>query len=160
MKKLASILACLLLCPAVSPAQAPVVLPTVGGKDDAAAGDTAARMSNLRAKTLEIAGGLIGEDFHVRDGFLFEPSSAASSKLLAVNLVAGNRYWFCAATDENITPKLTVYDPSGKPLEADIRSAPGQAAVGVTAGATGRYFVEVQGTGEQLPEFCLLYLFQ
>lgn len=157
MKKFAPILACLLLHPAASPAQVPAVLPTVS--DAAVAGDSA-RMSSLRAKVLEVAGGLAGDDFHVRDGFLFERPSAASSKLLAVNLVSGNRYWFCVATDGSVTPKLSVYDPSGKPVEADVRSAPGQAAAGVTAGITGRYFVEVESSGEQLPEFCLLYLFQ
>lgn len=147
-----------LLHPFGAMAQIPAVLPTVDGSKEAM--DETGRQSILRAKALELACGLAGEDFNIRDGFWFEKSLTASSKLLAVNLVAGNRYWFCIATAENGVPKLRIYDADGKLVKATERAESGLAAVDVTAPHSGRYFVEVGRSEERLPEFCLLYLFQ
>jgi len=158
MKSLVSLLVALLHFPLGVLAQTPMVLPTVERSKDA--GDEPARLSALRAKVIDLANALADGDSNIRDGFWFERATVAPSKLLAVNLIAGNHYWFCIATGGNVTPKLRIYDETGKPIEAEARAESGLAVAGVTSTLTGRYFIEVGSSGEQLPEFCLLYLFQ
>ncbi len=119
------------------------------------------RDPSLRARALEFAGALANDGFNVRDGFWSARPSSARSRLLAVNLFAGNRYWFCVAGGPGGgAPKLAIYDSQGNPLEVQSRSEQGLAAVGTTAPVTGEYFVEVASPGGPLGEFCLLYLFR
>lgn len=160
MRKSASISAALLLWPGFATAQLPSSSPSA--LEGLSARDVATdRHPSLRARALEFAGAMANEGFNVRDGFWSATPTSAHSRLLAVNLFAGNRYWFCVATAPGSgIPKLAVYDPQGNPLELISRGAQGLAAAGATAGVTGQYFVEVTSSGGPLGEFCLVYLFQ
>lgn len=115
----------------------------------------------LRLRAFEFAGALANDGFTVRDGAWFVRPSADHPRRLAVNLFAGNQYWFCAtAATDSPAPGLAVYGPDGNPVAAMAHAEPGLAAAGVTAAATGRYIVEIGGTGGSTAEFCLLYLFK
>lgn len=140
----------------------PAEVPATPAAVDEAAGWTPDGEILLRSRALDFAGALANDSFEARDGFWFVRASAPGPRRLAVNLFAGNQYWFCASSaPESPAPKLSVYDPEGKAVEIMTHSGPGLAAAGMTASATGRYVVEVGAAeGGSTPEFCLLYLFR
>ena len=115
----------------------------------------------LRARLLDFAGALANEGFRVRDGFWSGRLEPGEPRRLAVNLFAGNQYWFVATLDAtDVRPVVALYDPQGEPVAALKHDEPGLAAAGVTAGATGRYVVEVRAPRGPASDFCLLYLFK
>ena len=160
MRNFPPILAVLLLWPGLAVAQLPSSSPSV--REGQPAADFAMKRDpSLRARALEFAGALANDGFNVRDGFWSARPSSAPSRLLAVNLFAGNRYWFCVAgSPGGGSPKLAIYDPQGNPLEVQYRGEHSLAAAGATAPVTGEYFVEVASPDGPLGEFCLLFLFQ
>jgi hypothetical protein len=116
---------------------------------------------DLRPRIYDLAGVLGNEGFKFRDGAWIGCLQGGKPQRLAVNLFAGNQYWFCGATsDSGETPSLSVRDPSGHPVETVDFGRDGIAAVGVTAAATGCYTLEIKGSSAGSREFCLLYLFK
>ncbi|MBU3664738.1 MAG: hypothetical protein FGM15_02500 [Chthoniobacterales bacterium] len=116
---------------------------------------------SLRARVLEFSGGLCNEGFKVRDGFWSTRLDGGAPARLAVNLFAGNRYWFCAAAPERVSGmKITLFDPRGEEVKVSEHRGPGVAAAGMTAVATGRYVVQVESPGGAAEDICLVYLFK
>ena len=113
----------------------------------------------LRARLFDFGGALANEGFRLRDSFWAGRVESGKSKRLAVNLFAGNQYWFCAAADAATRPRVVLYDPQGAVVPALEHDGDGLAAAGVTAAVTGRYVVEVAARGPA-SDFCLLYLFK
>jgi len=115
----------------------------------------------MRERLYVLAGALGNDGFKARDG-CWGGQLEGGARRLAIHLFAGNQYWFCAAAapeDANLT--ISVAGPSGESLAAETHHQPGSVAVGVTAKATGQYFVEVaRGPSGAAREFCLLYLFK
>lgn len=152
--------------PLIAVAVLMALTPVVAQEQPAPAPDgPVARVSDkdvaLRARALEFAGALANDGFTVRDGVWFVRPSADHPRRLAVNLFAGNQYWFCATSAPDApAPGLAVYDPEGNPVAAMTHAEPGLAGSGVTAATTGRYIVEVGGAAGSTAEFCLLYLFK
>lgn len=114
----------------------------------------------LRARLLEFGGALANEGFRLRDSFWAGRLESGKPKRLAVNLFAGNHYWFCAATGSATRPRVVLYDPRGEVVPVLEHDGEGLAAAGVTAAATGRYVVEVEAARGPASDFCLLYLFK
>jgi hypothetical protein len=115
----------------------------------------------LRARLLDFGGALANEGFRLRDGFWSGRLEPGKPRRLAVNLFAGNQYWFCAATGApEVRPVIALYDPQGEPVTGLVHHAEDVAAVGVTAGATGRYIIELATPRGAASEFCLIYLFK
>ena len=114
---------------------------------------------SLRARIFEIGVALSNEGFKARDGFWSGRLSSGRSARFAVNLFAGNGYWFAAALPPG-TPeaRVRVYGPDGSVLETTDYSADGLAAAGVTATVTGEYFVSVEAAASA--DFCLMYFFK
>lgn len=115
----------------------------------------------LRARVLEFAGALGNEGFKVRDGFWIAHLESGAAARLAVNLFAGNHYWFCAAAPERSPEsKISLFDPQGEPVKTKDHKAADLAAAGVTATTTGRYVVQVENAGGAAVDICLVYLFK
>lgn len=114
----------------------------------------------LRARLLDFGGALANDGFRLRDGFWAGRLESGKSKRLAVNLFAGNQYWFCAATGSATQPRVVLYDPQGEVVPALTHEGEGLAAAGVTAAVTGRYILQVEGVRGPASDFCLLYLFK
>jgi hypothetical protein len=115
----------------------------------------------LRPRLYDLAGALGNDGFKIRDGALSGVIQGGRPQRLAVNLFAGNQYWFCGATSApGETPALSLRDPSGQPVESVAYEREGVAAVGVTPGITGRYVLEIRGFAPGTRDFCLLYLFK
>ena len=117
--------------------------------------------SGLRPRIYDLAGVLGNEGFKVRDGAWMGSMKGDKPKRLAVNLFAGNEYWFVGATSEpGEVPAISLRDPAGRPAETVRFDKDGIAAVGVTAAVTGRYILEFRGSAAGSREFCLIYLFK
>lgn len=115
----------------------------------------------LRTKLMDLGGVLSNEGFKMRDRIWSGRIESGKPQRLAVNLFRGNHYWFCLAVDaESEAPAVAVFDPDGKRLTVTSHREPGLAAGGVTAEATGQYFVQVETGGGPATDFCLLYLFK
>lgn len=115
----------------------------------------------LRSRLFELAGALGNEGFKVRDGCWVGRLEGGKPRLLKLNLFAGNQYWLCAATPDDVRGlKIAVYDAAGKPVTVLPHQQPGLVAAGLTAATTGQYFVELQAASGQSPDFCFTYLFK
>jgi hypothetical protein len=115
----------------------------------------------LRARLLDFGVALGNEGLKGRDGFWAGRLQARAPQRLAVNLFAGNQYWFCAAlSDPETVAALTVYDPQGRAVTAFGHTEAGLLATGVTAPETGRYVVELKASAGPSAHFVLLYLFR
>lgn len=115
----------------------------------------------LRARALELGGALRNEGFIARDASWSGKLVPGIPRRLAVNLFAGNRYIFCAATPaDSPGPKLAVRDAEGKAVASAGQEFPGFTAVAVTAGASGRYFLEAECADRNPADFCLVYFFR
>lgn len=119
------------------------------------------KMPDLRPRIYELAGALGNEGFKFRDGAWTGSLQGGKAQKLAVNLFAGNEYWFCGATSApGETPSVVLTDAAGNPVETVKFEKDGIAAVGVTAAATGRYTLQLKGPSSGTREFCLLYLYK
>jgi len=116
---------------------------------------------SLRARLLEFGGALANDGFRLRDGYWSGRLEPGRPRRLAVNLFAGNQYWFCAAVDApGDRPSIVLYDPRGEAVRVLAHEGPGLSAAGVTAPATGRYVVQIETSRGPAADFCLLYLFK
>ena len=115
----------------------------------------------LRPRIYDVAGALGNQGFKARDGAWLGTMQGGKPQRLAVNLFAGNQYWFCAATSASGgKPSLFLRDPSGKAVETVLFEKDGVAAVGVTAAMTGRYVLQIEESAPGLRDFCVLYFFK
>lgn len=115
----------------------------------------------LRVRLMDLGGALANEGFKMRDRVWSGRIESGHPQRLAVNLFRGNQYWFCLAVDpESKDPKVSVFGPDGQRLTVLSHQETGLASAGVTAEATGQYFVQVETGGGPASDFCLLYLFK
>ena len=71
-----------------------------------------------RKQALDLTGAFSNEGFKLRDGHWAGQIKPAEHALIAVNLYAGNQYWFSAAAANAKAKKIAVavYDEGGKPM--------------------------------------------
>lgn len=115
---------------------------------------------SLRALLLEFGGALANDGFRLRDSYWSGRLEPGRPRRLAVNLFAGNKYWFCAAVAPGVPPAIRLYDPQGEEVEVQDHRDAELAAAGVTAESTGRYVLEIKAPRGPAADFCLLYLFK
>lgn len=121
----------------------------------------AAALPLLRARLMDLGGALSNDGFKMRDRIWSGKIEPGKPQRLAVNLFRGNHYWFGAAADAGLkNVKVSLFGPDGAAVEGLDHEEPGLAAVGVTVGTTGQYFVQVETSGGPSSDFCLLYLFK
>jgi len=127
--------------------------------------------TEARRLALETAGAFLNDGFRIRDG---EWSSTLPREgeplLLEVNLFAGNRYWFVAATPvPGEVIRLNLFDGSGKPVASEQWKGDGfsgmpasRAAAGVAPERSGKYFVSVETLGRppEGTDFTLVYAYK
>ena len=118
--------------------------------------------TTLQSRLYDAAGALGNEGFKLRDGVWSGTIDGNKAQRFAVNLFAGNQYWFCATiSGSGEMPDLVLRDPSGAKMEiVPYEGGASVAAAGVTAPVTGRYILELRGSAAGSRDFCLLYLFK
>ena len=122
--------------------------------------DTDAEVS-ARKDALELAGAFGNDGFKIRDGHSCGVLKPHDHALIAVNLYAGNQYWFSVGTAEPLKKVgLSLYDETGKQMTTENFSNDDKAAAGFAPGTSGQYFVSVDSVEDQEGTFCLVYSYK
>jgi hypothetical protein len=114
-----------------------------------------------RKAALDLAGAFTNDGFKIRDGHWCGTIKPNDHALIAVNLYAGNQYWFSAgATEQAKKIAVKVYDESGKQVTTEGYNAGEKAAAGFSPTNSGQYFVSVDLVEGQEGSFCLVYSYK
>lgn len=114
-----------------------------------------------RRSVLELAGAFQNDGFKVRDGHWVGKMKPNESQLIAVNLYAGNAYWFLVAGAPGSGKVLVdLLDESGQPVDAMPYEEETRAGAGYIPEYSGQFYVRVKlGQGEEVP-VCLVYSYK
>jgi len=114
-----------------------------------------------RKDALELAGAFANDGFNIRDGHCCGVLKSQDHALIALNLYAGNQYWFSVGTVEPIKKvAITVLDETGKQMTTETYSNEEKAAAGLAPGNSGQYFVAIDLVEGQEGSFCLVYSYK
>lgn len=99
---------------------------------------------NARNRALDLAGAFSNDGFKIRDGHWAGDLKPKNRAFIAVNLYAGNQYWFTAAgSDPKDKLSVELYDEKGLKVKADDFQSDERTAAGFTVANSGQYFVAV-----------------
>jgi hypothetical protein len=123
-------------------------------------GDTDAEVQ-ARKDALDVAAAFSNDGFKIRDGHWCGIVKPHDHSLVAVNLYAGNQYWFSAgATDPAKKIAVSVYDETGKQVTTESYDNGQKAAAGFSPPNSGQYFVSVDLLEGEQSSFCLVYSYK
>ena len=110
---------------------------------------------------LDLTGAFANDGFKLRDGHwtgIIKPQERA---LVAVNLYAGNQYWFSAAANAKAKKiSVNVYDENGKPVVTEMYNSGDKASAGFSPTSSGQYFVALGLLEGEPTTFCLVYSYK
>jgi hypothetical protein len=111
-----------------------------------------------RKSALELAGAFTNDGFKLRDGYWSGPIKTGESKLIQVNLYAGNEYYFAVAgTDKAKKMAVSAYDETGAAIAIEEPYQEGTtAAIGFSPTASGPFYVKVEELEGEPAAFCLV----
>ena len=116
---------------------------------------------NARKNALDVAGAFTNDGFKLRDGHWCGSLKVQEHALIAVNLYAGNQYWFAVgATDPAKKIAVNLYDETGKLLKTEHYQGGDRAAAGFSPTDSGQYFVSVDLVEGGSSSFCLIYSYK
>jgi hypothetical protein len=113
-----------------------------------------------RKDALDVAGAFSNDGFKIRDGHWCGVVKPHEHALVAVNLYAGNQYWFSAAVAEPAKIAVSVYDETGKQVTTESYNNGEKAAAGLSPANSGQYFVSVDLVEGDGGSFCLVYSYK
>ncbi len=110
---------------------------------------------------LDLTGAFTNDGFKLRDGHWTGTLKPREHALIAVNLYAGNQYWFSAAANSK-AKKIAVdlYDETGRPLTTESYNDGERASAGFSPSRSGQYFVSVSLLEGEPTTFCLVYSYK
>ena len=110
---------------------------------------------------LDLAGAFSNEGFKMRDGHWTGSVKSNESALVAVNLYAGNQYWFSVGAVEPAKKiEVAVYDETGKRVQTEGYNDGDKAAAGFTPTSSGQYYVSVNLLEGAESTYCLVYSYK
>jgi hypothetical protein len=114
-----------------------------------------------RKAALDLVGAFSNDGFKIRDGHWCGTIKPHDHALIAVNLYAGNQYWFTAGATE-LAKKImvNVYDEAGKQVVTETYDAGEKAAAGFSPTSSGQYYVAVDLLDGKESSFCLVYAYK
>ena len=116
---------------------------------------------NARRDALDLAGAFSNDGFKIRDGHWCGVVKPHEHSLVAVNLYAGNLYWFSVGATEPVKKvAVNVYDESGKQITTESYDNGATAAAGFSPVDSGQYFVSVDLLEGDQGTFCLVYSYK
>jgi hypothetical protein len=116
---------------------------------------------NARKAALDLAGAFTNEGFKMRDGHWSGTIKPKDHALIAVNLYAGNQYWFSVgATEPAKKIAVNVYDETGKLVQTESYSENEKAAAGFSPTSSGQYYVMVDLVEGDASSVCLVYSYK
>jgi hypothetical protein len=114
-----------------------------------------------REAALELAGAFSNDGFKLRDGHWSGMLTPNESTLVAVNLYAGNDYWFSAgATEKAKKISVSVFDDQGALVPTEKYTSGAKAAAGFTVNSSGQYYVQVRLDAGEPAGVCLVYSYK
>ena len=114
-----------------------------------------------RATALELAGAFSNDGFKLRDGHWSGTLSPNESRLIAVNLYAGNEYWFSVGgSDKAKQLSVEVFDETGAPVATDKYNSGSKVAAGCAISKSGEYFIKVALDAGDTAGVCLVYSYK
>ena len=114
-----------------------------------------------RKVALDLAGAFANDGFKVRDGHWTGTVKKGDRTVVAVNLYAGNEYWFSiAAADKENKFSLGLYDENGQPVKAEEFAEDQKAAAGFSPTISGQYFVSIAADEGESGTVCLVYSYK
>jgi hypothetical protein len=127
--------------------------------------------ASLRAETdeeveahklvLDLTGAFSNDGFKLRDGHWTGTIKRQERTLVAVNLYAGNQYWFSAAANAKAKKiSVDVYDEHGKPVVTETYNSGDKASAGFSPTSSGQYFVSLGLLQGEPTTFCLVYSYK
>jgi hypothetical protein len=125
-----------------------------------ARGDTDAEVQ-ARKDAFDVAAAFSNDGFKIRDGHWCGVVKLHDHSLVAVNLYAGNQYWFSVGAAESAKKvAVNVYDELGKQVTTESYNNGEKAAAGFSPSSSGQYFVSVDLVEGQESSFCLVYSYK
>jgi hypothetical protein len=116
--------------------------------------------TRARKAAFDVAGAFSNDGFKTRDGYWAGRVAPRERTLVAVNLYAGNQYWFSAgAADDGKKIAVELFDEGGRQVTADNYNSGGAAAAGVSPTNSGQYFVSLT-VADQPTTCCLIYSYK
>ncbi len=114
-----------------------------------------------RKSALDLAGAFTNEGFKMRDGHWSGTVKPKEPALIAVNLYAGNQYWFSVgATEPAKKISVNLYDETGKLMPTEAYSEGEKAAAGYSPTSSGQYYVLVDLIEGNESSVCLVYSYK
>jgi hypothetical protein len=114
-----------------------------------------------RKDALDVAAAFSNDGFKIRDGHWCGVVKPHDHALIAVNLYAGNQYWFSAGATEPVKKiVVSVYDETGKQVTTESYDDGEKAAAGFSPVNSGQYFVSVDVVEGEEGSFCLVYSYK
>lgn len=114
-----------------------------------------------RQVALEVAGAFQNDGFKLRDGIWSGRLEKGATKVIQVNLFAGNEYWFvlgAVAPAKKVV--VSVFDETGQSVECEPYEGAASAAAGFSPGVSGPYYVKVTLLEGDPAAFCMLYSYK
>lgn len=110
---------------------------------------------------LDLAGAFSNEGFKMRDGHWTGALKQKENALVAVNLYAGNQYWFSVGAVEPAKKiDVAVYDETGNRVTTEMYNDGEKAAAGFTPASSGQYYVSVSLLQGEESTYCLVYSYK
>ncbi len=114
-----------------------------------------------RKVALDLAGAFANDGFKVRDGHWSGSIKKGDRTVVAVNLYAGNEYWFSVGAADNARDfSVKLYDENGKPVATEDFAEEEKAAAGFSPTISGQYFVSIASESSDTGTFCLVYSYK
>jgi hypothetical protein len=110
---------------------------------------------------LDLAGAFTNDGFKMRDGHWVGTIKPHEHALIAVNLYAGNQYWFSVgATEPAKKVEVVVYDETGKQMTTESYNEGERAAAGFSPTSSGQYYISIGLLEGNESSFCLVYSYK
>src|SRR5690349_6746177 len=110
---------------------------------------------------LDLAGAFANDGFKMRDGHWTGPLKQKENALVAVNLYAGNQYWFSVGAIEPAKRiEVAVYDETGNRVTTEEFNDGEKAAAGFTPTNSGQYYISVSLLEGGESTYCLVYSYK
>ena len=114
-----------------------------------------------RKDALELAGAFANDGFNIRDGHWCGVLKSHDHALVALNLYAGNQYWFSVgATEPAKKISVNVYDETGKLVQTEGYNEGDKAAAGFSPTSSGQYYILVDLVEGNESSVCLVYSYK
>ena len=110
---------------------------------------------------LDLAGAFSNDGFKMRDGHWAGTLISKEPALIAVNLYAGNQYWFSVGALQPAKKiDVSVYDETGRQVTTESYNEGERAAAGFSPTSSGQYYISVALLEGADSSFCLVYSYK